>query len=168
MMVCMHLARKESFCTNLKEDCCCMEAGKKVLVWSTAMTDTYSYLTFYSFVFLFLDFREQAMCSVGFCVINSLKRCYPLEDATHIALRKLKSNINWMAEFRKSLTSDRQLLIWGNLFLGGCSLLEAVKRQGLSWLIGKWRIKTSDPSPVEMRKDPWESVPELAVFNMFN
>lgn len=37
---------------------------------------------------LFLDFREQAMCSVGFCVINSLKRCYPLEDATHIALRK--------------------------------------------------------------------------------
>ncbi|KAI1242218.1 hypothetical protein IHE44_0005735 [Lamprotornis superbus] len=32
--------------------------------------------------------KEQAMCSVGFCVINTLKRCYPMEDATHIALRK--------------------------------------------------------------------------------
>ncbi|KAM9300325.1 ganglioside-induced differentiation-associated protein 2 isoform 3-T4 [Morus bassanus] len=34
--------------------------------------------------------KEQAMCSVGFCVINSLKRCYPLEDATHIALRTVR------------------------------------------------------------------------------
>lgn len=40
------------------------------------------------FVSLLLHSREQAMCSVGFCVINTLKRCYPLEDATHIALRK--------------------------------------------------------------------------------
>lgn len=35
------------------------------------------------------DCREQSMSSVGFCVINSAKRGYPLEDATHIALRKL-------------------------------------------------------------------------------
>jgi hypothetical protein len=34
------------------------------------------------------DCREQSMSSVGFCVINSAKRGYPLEDATHIALRK--------------------------------------------------------------------------------
>ncbi|KAJ7404520.1 Ganglioside-induced differentiation-associated protein 2 [Willisornis vidua] len=34
--------------------------------------------------------KEQAMCSVGFCVINSVKRCYPLEDATHIALRTVR------------------------------------------------------------------------------
>lgn len=33
-------------------------------------------------------YREQSMSSVGFCVINSAKRGYPLEDATHIALRK--------------------------------------------------------------------------------
>ena len=89
MVVCIHLARKESFYKNLKEDCCCIEAGeKKVLVLSTVLTDICSHLTVHSFVSLFLDFREQAMCSVGFCVINSLKRCYPLEDATHIALRK--------------------------------------------------------------------------------
>ncbi|KAL1774006.1 ganglioside-induced differentiation-associated protein 2 [Sigmodon hispidus] len=30
--------------------------------------------------------KEQSMASVGFCVINSAKRGYPLEDATHIAL----------------------------------------------------------------------------------
>ncbi|XP_064444633.1 ganglioside-induced differentiation-associated protein 2 isoform X3 [Mirounga angustirostris] len=30
--------------------------------------------------------KEQSMSSVGFCVINSAKRGYPLEDATHIAL----------------------------------------------------------------------------------
>lgn len=34
--------------------------------------------------------KEQAMSSVGFCVISSLKRCYPLEDATHIALRTVR------------------------------------------------------------------------------
>lgn len=84
----MPLARKESFCKNLEEGCSCIEAGKRELVLSTVLTDISSHLTVYSFVFLFLDFREQAMCSIGFCVINSLKRCYPLEDATHIALRK--------------------------------------------------------------------------------
>lgn len=75
------------------------------------------------------------MCSVGFCVINSLKRCYPLEDATHIALRKfmLESGVNWMAIFNRLLTSDRLLLIWGNFFLGGCNVLqEAIKRQALN------------------------------------
>ncbi|XP_075053582.1 ganglioside-induced differentiation-associated protein 2 [Mixophyes fleayi] len=34
--------------------------------------------------------KEQAMSSVGFCVISSQKRCYPLEDATHIALRTVR------------------------------------------------------------------------------
>ncbi|KAM8977771.1 ganglioside-induced differentiation-associated protein 2 [Pelodytes ibericus] len=34
--------------------------------------------------------REQAMSSVGFCVISTQKRCYPLEDATHIALRTVR------------------------------------------------------------------------------
>ncbi|KAM4699282.1 ganglioside-induced differentiation-associated protein 2 [Discoglossus pictus] len=34
--------------------------------------------------------REQAMASVGFCVISTQKRCYPLEDATHIALRTVR------------------------------------------------------------------------------
>ncbi|XP_068946331.1 ganglioside-induced differentiation-associated protein 2 isoform X1 [Petaurus breviceps papuanus] len=33
---------------------------------------------------------EQAVSSVGFCVINSAKRGYPLEDATHIALRTVR------------------------------------------------------------------------------
>ncbi|OBS67793.1 hypothetical protein A6R68_03666, partial [Neotoma lepida] len=33
--------------------------------------------------------KEQSMSSVGFCVINSAKRGYPLEDATHIALQYL-------------------------------------------------------------------------------
>ncbi|MEE6513027.1 hypothetical protein FKM82_020454 [Ascaphus truei] len=30
------------------------------------------------------------MSSVGFCVVSSQKRCYPLEDATHIALRTVR------------------------------------------------------------------------------
>lgn len=30
--------------------------------------------------------REHAMVSVGFCVVSTVKRAYPLEDATHIAL----------------------------------------------------------------------------------
>nr|XP_033798927.1 ganglioside-induced differentiation-associated protein 2 isoform X2 [Geotrypetes seraphini] len=34
--------------------------------------------------------KEYAMSSVGFCVIASAKRCYPLEDATHIALRTVR------------------------------------------------------------------------------
>lgn len=34
--------------------------------------------------------KEEAMSSVGFCVINSAKRGYPLEDATHIALRTVR------------------------------------------------------------------------------
>ncbi|XP_028656579.1 ganglioside-induced differentiation-associated protein 2 [Erpetoichthys calabaricus] len=34
--------------------------------------------------------REHAMSSVGFCVINSPKRGYPLDDATHIALRTVR------------------------------------------------------------------------------
>lgn len=34
--------------------------------------------------------KEQSMSSVGFCVINSAKRGYPLEDATHIALRTVR------------------------------------------------------------------------------
>uniref|UniRef100_A0A8C2QGH5 Ganglioside-induced differentiation-associated-protein 2 n=1 Tax=Cricetulus griseus TaxID=10029 RepID=A0A8C2QGH5_CRIGR len=34
--------------------------------------------------------EEQSMSSVGFCVINSAKRGYPLEDATHIALRTVR------------------------------------------------------------------------------
>ncbi|XP_072254580.1 ganglioside-induced differentiation-associated protein 2 [Pyxicephalus adspersus] len=34
--------------------------------------------------------KEQSMSSVGFCVISTQKRCYPLEDATHIALRTVR------------------------------------------------------------------------------
>ncbi|XP_020645151.1 ganglioside-induced differentiation-associated protein 2 isoform X1 [Pogona vitticeps] len=34
--------------------------------------------------------KEQAMSSVGFCVINTVKRGYPLADATHIALRTVR------------------------------------------------------------------------------
>ncbi|XP_053561743.1 ganglioside-induced differentiation-associated protein 2 [Bombina bombina] len=34
--------------------------------------------------------KEQAMSSVGLCVISTQKRCYPLEDATHIALRTVR------------------------------------------------------------------------------
>ncbi|XP_056410100.1 ganglioside-induced differentiation-associated protein 2, partial [Hyla sarda] len=34
--------------------------------------------------------REQAVSSVGFCVISTQKRGYPLEDATHIALRTVR------------------------------------------------------------------------------
>ncbi|XP_061493857.1 ganglioside-induced differentiation-associated protein 2 [Rhineura floridana] len=34
--------------------------------------------------------KEQATSSVGFCVINSVKRGYPLVDATHIALRTVR------------------------------------------------------------------------------
>ncbi|XP_064413503.1 ganglioside-induced differentiation-associated protein 2 isoform X2 [Latimeria chalumnae] len=34
--------------------------------------------------------KEHAMSSVGFCVINSSKRGYPMEDATHIALRTVR------------------------------------------------------------------------------
>ncbi|KAM6970204.1 ganglioside-induced differentiation-associated protein 2 isoform 1-T2 [Aplochiton taeniatus] len=34
--------------------------------------------------------REHAMASVGFCVISTTKRGYPLEDATHIALRTVR------------------------------------------------------------------------------
>uniref|UniRef100_A0A8C6TBV3 Ganglioside induced differentiation associated protein 2 n=1 Tax=Neogobius melanostomus TaxID=47308 RepID=A0A8C6TBV3_9GOBI len=33
---------------------------------------------------------EQSMASVGFCVISTTKRGYPLEDATHIALRTVR------------------------------------------------------------------------------
>ncbi|XP_069616550.1 ganglioside-induced differentiation-associated protein 2 [Ranitomeya imitator] len=34
--------------------------------------------------------REQAVSSVGLAVISTHKRCYPLEDATHIALRTVR------------------------------------------------------------------------------
>ncbi|XP_030059878.1 ganglioside-induced differentiation-associated protein 2 [Microcaecilia unicolor] len=34
--------------------------------------------------------KEHSMSSVGFCVIASSKRCYPIEDATHIALRTVR------------------------------------------------------------------------------
>ncbi|KAJ7317749.1 hypothetical protein JRQ81_003911 [Phrynocephalus forsythii] len=34
--------------------------------------------------------KEQAMSSVGFCVINTVRRGYPLVDATHIALRTVR------------------------------------------------------------------------------
>ncbi|XP_073524837.1 ganglioside-induced differentiation-associated protein 2 [Phyllobates terribilis] len=34
--------------------------------------------------------REQAVSSVGLAVISTQKRCYPLEDATHIALRTVR------------------------------------------------------------------------------
>lgn len=34
--------------------------------------------------------KEQSMSSVGFCVVSTQKRCYPLEDATHIALRTVR------------------------------------------------------------------------------
>ncbi|KAG7467241.1 hypothetical protein MATL_G00151200 [Megalops atlanticus] len=34
--------------------------------------------------------KEQAMASVGFCVVSTAKRGYPLEDATHIALRTVR------------------------------------------------------------------------------
>lgn len=34
--------------------------------------------------------KEEAMSSLGFCVINSIKRGYPLEDATHIAFRTVR------------------------------------------------------------------------------
>uniref|UniRef100_A0A665X5I0 Macro domain-containing protein n=1 Tax=Echeneis naucrates TaxID=173247 RepID=A0A665X5I0_ECHNA len=33
---------------------------------------------------------EQSMASVGFCVVNTAKRGYPLEDATHIAFRTVR------------------------------------------------------------------------------
>lgn len=33
---------------------------------------------------------EQSMTSVGFCVVSTAKRGYPLEDATHIALRTVR------------------------------------------------------------------------------
>lgn len=85
------------------------------------------------------------MCSVGFCVINTLKRCYPLEDATHIALRKCVGKLHKLDGSIQQVTY-RLLLKWGNLFLGGCGSLEAVKRQGIPWLIRKWKIKTNDPS----------------------
>uniref|UniRef100_A0A4W3GK49 Ganglioside induced differentiation associated protein 2 n=1 Tax=Callorhinchus milii TaxID=7868 RepID=A0A4W3GK49_CALMI len=39
---------------------------------------------------IFLLAREHSMSSVGLCVINTLKRCYPLEDATNIALRTVR------------------------------------------------------------------------------
>ncbi|XP_063069819.1 ganglioside-induced differentiation-associated protein 2 isoform X2 [Engraulis encrasicolus] len=34
--------------------------------------------------------KEQAMVSVGLCVVSTMKRAYPLEDATHIALRTVR------------------------------------------------------------------------------
>uniref|UniRef100_A0A8C2FEP4 Ganglioside induced differentiation associated protein 2 n=1 Tax=Cyprinus carpio TaxID=7962 RepID=A0A8C2FEP4_CYPCA len=34
--------------------------------------------------------KEHAMASVGFCVVSTVKRGYPLEDATHIALRTVR------------------------------------------------------------------------------
>ncbi|KAA0715885.1 Ganglioside-induced differentiation-associated protein 2 [Triplophysa tibetana] len=34
--------------------------------------------------------KEHGMVSVGFCVVNTVKRAYPLEDATHIALRTVR------------------------------------------------------------------------------
>uniref|UniRef100_A0A667YTP6 Ganglioside induced differentiation associated protein 2 n=1 Tax=Myripristis murdjan TaxID=586833 RepID=A0A667YTP6_9TELE len=34
--------------------------------------------------------KEQAMVSVGLCVVSTTKRGYPLEDATHIALRTVR------------------------------------------------------------------------------
>ncbi|XP_065148832.2 ganglioside-induced differentiation-associated protein 2 [Paramisgurnus dabryanus] len=34
--------------------------------------------------------KEYGMGSVGFCVINTVKRAYPLEDAIHIALRTVR------------------------------------------------------------------------------
>lgn len=34
--------------------------------------------------------KEQAMASVGLCVVSTAKRGYPLEDATHIALRTVR------------------------------------------------------------------------------
>lgn len=127
----MHLAREESSCKNLKENYCCSnQSGKKLIVLPTALTDFCLHLTVYSFVSLSLDSREQAMCSVGFCVINTLKRCYPLEDATHIALRKCVGKQHKL-DGSRSLTSDRFLLKWGDLFLGVCDSLEPVKRQGI-------------------------------------
>lgn len=126
----MHLVREESSCKNLKEDYCCLEPEKKLIVLSTSLTDFCLQLAVYSFVSLFLDSREQAMCSVGFCVINTLKRCYPLEDATHIALRKCVGKQHKL-DGSRSLTSDRLLLKWGNLFLGVRGSLEPVKRQGI-------------------------------------
>jgi hypothetical protein len=47
-----------------------------------------SYMFVVQLLCILFDCREQSMSSVGFCVINSAKRGYPLEDATHIALRK--------------------------------------------------------------------------------
>lgn len=34
--------------------------------------------------------KEQSMSTVGFCVVSTQKRGYPLEDATHIALRTVR------------------------------------------------------------------------------
>ncbi|KAK7153955.1 hypothetical protein R3I94_007346 [Phoxinus phoxinus] len=34
--------------------------------------------------------KEHAMVSVGLCVVSTVKRAYPLEDATHIALRTVR------------------------------------------------------------------------------
>lgn len=46
------------------------------------------FITIYKYIFVCCVsvFREHGMVSVGFCVVNTLKRAYPPEDATHIAL----------------------------------------------------------------------------------
>ena len=36
--------------------------------------------------------REQSMASVGYCVVSTAKRGYPLEDATHIAFSELHTH----------------------------------------------------------------------------
>ncbi|GAB1287914.1 Ganglioside-induced differentiation-associated protein 2 [Apodemus speciosus] len=51
--------------------------------------------------------KEQSMSSVGFCVINSAKRGYPLEDATHIALPDAVLRKRLKADQKKSSLAPR-------------------------------------------------------------
>uniref|UniRef100_A0A7N6ARU9 Macro domain-containing protein n=1 Tax=Anabas testudineus TaxID=64144 RepID=A0A7N6ARU9_ANATE len=46
---------------------------------------------------------EQSMASVGFCVVSTTKRGYPLEDATHIAFSKTHTQAHTVLLFKKLL-----------------------------------------------------------------
>ncbi len=56
-----------------------------------------AHATYLMFIHSVSLLREHAMVSVGFCVVSTVKRAYPLEDATHIALSNfcLKLNITF-------------------------------------------------------------------------
>ena len=46
------------------------------------------------------------MASVGFCVVSTTKRGYPLEDATHIAFSKIHTHIHKLTPFALKDSSD--------------------------------------------------------------